>query len=525
MHESVTILVIDDSEDDRLLYSRTLQKSTDTHYHFFEAKDGEVGLACIQEVQPACVLLDYSLPGRNGIEVLKRIRSKHPFIPVVILTGQGNENVAVAAMQHGAQNYIAKSSITLETLEHMIRMAVEHCMLQKRIDEQRTSLEVFTRALAHDLNEPVRTIRSFVELIAQFDSFPDKARTYFQHIQNAADRMRMLIDTVFFYTRLDNPGHVSKETCDMAVVLQEVKENLAQLIRENGAVITGDELPAAHANHMQLMQLLQNLVSNAIRHSDKPVTVHVSASAQADRWLFKVSDNGPGIDAAYLQKIFEPFKRLGHQEVSGAGLGLATCKKIVEAHGGRIWCESQPGEGASFLFTLSKAVQSSASLRHSAPQMSADAAAPSEKSLLANILLVDDSRADIDITRFRLIERLQLQCNFFIAHNGEEALELLHGQAQADSAIDLILLDINMPEMDGFEVLELMRADERLKEASVVMCTGSIYDKDMERAKGLGAIGYLTKPIEFDKLKSLIEETAVVTLRQNDKGYSLLRAA
>ena len=100
------------------------------------------------------MLLDYSLPGRNGVEVLKRIRAKHPFVPVVMLTGQGNENVAVTAMQEGAQNYIAKSAITPESLEHVIRMAIEHCTMEKRIHEQRGSLEIFTRALAHDLKEP-----------------------------------------------------------------------------------------------------------------------------------------------------------------------------------------------------------------------------------------------------------------------------------------------------------------------------------------------------------------------------------
>jgi len=526
MTESMKILVIDDSEDDRLLYSRALHKSADVNYIISEACDGEEGLSHIQATPPACILLDYSLPGRNGIEVLKRIRSQHPFISVVMMTGQGNENVAVAAMQQGAQNYIAKSSITPETLEHVIRMAVEHCMLQKRIHEQRTSLEVFTRALAHDLNEPVRTIRSFVELISQFDTFPEKAKTYFQHIQNAADRMHMLIDTVFYYTRLDDPGQMAKETCDMAVVLKEVEENLAKLIQEHKAVITSDSLPEVYANHMQLMQILQNLISNAIHHSDKTVTIHVTASTQADHWLFKVSDNGPGIEEAYLQKIFDPFKRLTHHEVQGAGLGLATCRKIVEAHGGKIWCESKPGAGATFVFTLPKALPQSAEIHQIVPDTSSvNAPSQSNGKQLANVLLVDDSRADVDMTKFRLLERSRLQCNLIVARNGEEALDRLHDKSQESKTIDLVLLDINMPEMDGFEVLEKMRADKALEQVAVVMCTGSIYDKDMERAKRLGAAGYLTKPIEFAKLKSAIEQTAAVKLCQEGNGYTLLRAA
>ena len=101
------------------------------------------------------MLLDYSLPGRNGVEILKRIRVKHPLVPVVMLTGQGNEKVAVAAMQEGAQNYISKATIDPETLAHVIQVAILHCRMQSRIAEQRGSLEVFAHALAHDLKEPV----------------------------------------------------------------------------------------------------------------------------------------------------------------------------------------------------------------------------------------------------------------------------------------------------------------------------------------------------------------------------------
>jgi len=528
MNEPMKILIIDDSEDDRLLYRRALRKSTDATYGIAEASNGEEGLECIQEEYPACVLLDYSLPGRNGIEVLKRIRSQHPFVPVVMLTGQGNERVAVTAMQQGAQNYIAKSAITPETLEHAIRMAVEHCMMQKRIHEQRTSLEVFTRALAHDLNEPVRTIRSFIDLLARFDSFPEKAKSYFQHIRSATNRMRMLIDTVFLYTRLDDPGQMPREICNMATVLKEAEANLNQLMREHGTVVTCDSLPDVYISQTQFMQVMQNLLSNAIQHSEKAVTVHVSASAQADHWVFRVADNGPGIDPAYFQKIFEPFKRMAQHEEQGAGLGLAICKKIVESHGGKIWCESQPGAGATFLFTLPRTLPVTADaplVEASVSHTPSASAGQNNNRPLANILLVDDSKAFIEITQFELMERAQLQCNFFVARNGEEALARLHDKTQEKGPIDLVLLDINMPEMDGFEVLERMRAEDNLRKVSVVMCTGSTYDKDIERAKNLGASGYVTKPIEFDKLRSAIDETANVQFCREENGYALRRVA
>src|ERR1700723_3924651 len=127
MSDPVKILVIDDSEDDRLFYKRCLQKNGGASFVVSETANGEDGLARIDEEKFACVLLDYSLPGRNGVEILKRIRAKHPFVPVVMLTGLGNEKVAVAAMQEGAQNYISKAAIDPQTLAHVIQSAIRHC--------------------------------------------------------------------------------------------------------------------------------------------------------------------------------------------------------------------------------------------------------------------------------------------------------------------------------------------------------------------------------------------------------------
>jgi signal transduction histidine kinase/DNA-binding response OmpR family regulator len=141
MAEPIKVLIIDDSDDDQLLYRRALTKGADTAYEITGAQDGDAGLARMADVEPDCVLLDYSLPGRNGIEVLKRLRASHPFLPVAMLTGQGNETVAVAAMQEGAQNYISKSSITPETLQRAVCVSIEHCAMQKRIFEQRSALE------------------------------------------------------------------------------------------------------------------------------------------------------------------------------------------------------------------------------------------------------------------------------------------------------------------------------------------------------------------------------------------------
>jgi signal transduction histidine kinase/DNA-binding response OmpR family regulator len=148
---AVKVLIIDDSPDDQLIYRRALSKATETNYDLIEAEDGDRGIARLEADGPDCVLLDYSLPGRNGLEVLKRIRQKYPFVPVAMLTGQGNETVAVAAMHEGAQNYITKSTITPESIERVIRVSIEHCGMQRRIHEQRASLEAANRSLEAEI--------------------------------------------------------------------------------------------------------------------------------------------------------------------------------------------------------------------------------------------------------------------------------------------------------------------------------------------------------------------------------------
>ena len=223
---------------------------------------------------------------------------------------------------------------------------------QKRISEQHDMLEVFTRAMAHDLKEPVRTIVSFAQLIEKKAVSAEKQQSYFQFIVQAADRMAMLVDSVFQYTQLDDPTPKSKELCALEKTMEDVKQNLALLIRERGTVIRHGQLPNIQANAIQMMQVLQNLIANAINHNEQEVAIHVEAQERDDDWLVSVSDNGSGVPIEFSQKIFLPFKRLSAND-EHAGLGLATCHKIITSHGGKIWCEPKQ-EGATFSFVLPK---------------------------------------------------------------------------------------------------------------------------------------------------------------------------
>lgn len=527
MSETLTILVIDDDKGDRMTCQRALEGAFDNNLRLMEAEDGETGLAAIEKHLPHCVLLDHHLPGIDGLEVLKRIRIKHPYLAVIMMNGKGNDVVAVQSMKEGAQDYIAKITITSRILHRIIWMAIRHCILQKNTHEQRVSLEIFTRALAHDLKEPVRTIRSFIDQITDWRNLNEKSQKSLGYIRKAADRMNALIDTVYLYTRLDAAEQMEKTLCGIAGVLEEVKENLAQLIEDRGATITWDALPQVYANRVQMIQLFQNLIANAIRHCDKAVTILVDSREDGDHWQLAVRDNGPGIANEYLEKIFAPFRRLSHrkEDEPGLGLGLAINRKIVESYGGKIWCESRPGTGTSFLFTLPKTITSAAAADIASDfTLSPDERTTDKAQTLARVLLVDDNEADIELNRIILIEDAKLRCELLTACNAREALAELQAAARTNNPIDLILLDINMPGMSGFELLAEMQK-QNMSQPPVVMCTTSAYDMDRRTGESFKTAGYLIKPLQFSLLKDIIDQCKSLHLRQEGSDCVLRRAA
>jgi len=230
--------------------------------------------------------------------------------------------------------------------------------LQKRTDEMTRSnaeLERFVFIASHDLQEPLRTVTGYVQLLArryrgQLDADADE---FIDFAVGGATRMSTLIDDLLAYSRVirrDKP----LEPTDCEAVLAEVLADLRAAIDETGAEVTHDPLPTVVADRVQLASVFLNLISNGIKYrSDEPTRIHISAEREDDVWTFAVSDNGVGIDPKYHERVFDVFKRLHTREqYEGTGIGLAISKRVVQRHGGRIWVESEPGKGSTFLFTI-----------------------------------------------------------------------------------------------------------------------------------------------------------------------------
>ena len=226
----------------------------------------------------------------------------------------------------------------------------------RELARSNAELEQFAYVASHDLQEPLRMVASFTQLLAERyqGRLDEKADQYIGFAVEGASYMQSLIDDLLSYSRVTSRARPFQPT-DCAAVLQKALANLRVAIAESKAEINAGPLPTLMADGNQLVQLLLNLIGNAIKfHGDKPPQISVSARLEGETWVFAVKDNGIGIDPRYFERIFVIFQRLHSRRSAypGTGIGLAICKKVVERHGGRIWLESTPGEGTTFFFTL-----------------------------------------------------------------------------------------------------------------------------------------------------------------------------
>uniref|UniRef100_UPI0035A072C1 sensor histidine kinase n=1 Tax=Paraburkholderia youngii TaxID=2782701 RepID=UPI0035A072C1 len=231
-------------------------------------------------------------------------------------------------------------------------------MLRKTDELARSNkdLEQFAYLASHDLQEPLRAVAGPLQMLqmrykGQLDSRADE---FITHAVDGATRMQALINDLLAYSRVGRSDD-ARQLTDCAQILDQALKSLSVMMEESGAEVRKEALPTLMAIPTHLTLLFQNLIGNAVKFRDKshPVRIDVGAKRQGEGWLFWVEDNGIGIDPQYFERIFLVFQRLHTRaEYPGTGIGLALCKRIVEQHGGQIWVESAPEEGATFFFTL-----------------------------------------------------------------------------------------------------------------------------------------------------------------------------
>jgi PAS domain S-box-containing protein len=228
--------------------------------------------------------------------------------------------------------------------------------LNEELHRSNKELEQFAYVASHDLQEPLRMVSSFTQLLQKRykDKLDEDAQQFIRYAVDGAVRMQNLINDLLNFSRIGTRGQKFVEV-DFNHVIGRTISNLTVSIKEKNALVVSDELPAVVGDENQLVQLMQNLIGNAIKFCKTSPRIHISAVEENNHYLFSVKDNGIGIEKNYFEKIFLIFQRLvPKEEYGGTGIGLAICKRIVERHGGKIWVESELDEGSTFYFTINK---------------------------------------------------------------------------------------------------------------------------------------------------------------------------
>jgi signal transduction histidine kinase len=313
------------------------------------------------------ILADYNLPQWKGTEALEILRGENLDVPLIVVTGYLGEEKAVDYIKQGATDCVLKDR--LARLPPSVRRAQEEKQLrdqhrqaeeelaQKVIELGRSNaeLEQFAYVASHDLQEPLRMIANYTQLLAERyrGKLDEQADKYIAYSVDGATRMQALIQDLLRFSRVGRQ-ELDRRTTDCRTVVEQALKNLQAAVQESGAVVNWNGLPVLKADPAQLTQVFQNLIGNAIKfRGPETPTIQIDVERKDQEWVFTVSDNGIGIPAESRQDIFVIFRRLHTRtEYAGNGIGLSICKKIVERHGGKIWIEEQTKPGCCFRFTL-----------------------------------------------------------------------------------------------------------------------------------------------------------------------------
>jgi PAS domain S-box-containing protein len=360
----------------------------------------------------------------------------------------------------------------------------------------------FLASMSHELRTPLNTILGFSELLSEENAgtLNEKQKRYLSHIQRDANHLLELINDILDLSKIEAGRlELRLEKFPLAAAAAEVLTSIRPLAVTKGISIESD-LDAAlmlHSDRVRFKEVLYNLFSNAIKFTPAGGRAWMKASVDGTFVRFEVGDTGMGIAPEDQRAIFDSFRQVSSTTKGvreGTGLGLAITRRLVEHHGGSIWVQSQLGQGSRFFFTMPLAAQQHSESKAHVPAAQAAAVPATTK----RVLIADDNPAGLELVR----ESLRNYTSSIIeASNGREALEKIRS-----SRPDLVLLDIQMPEMDGYQVVREVRRDPSLHGLRVVALTAFAMQGDRDKAIEAGFDDYITKPVTLSKLKAQLDQ-------------------
>lgn len=512
---SSRILVVDDEV-------RQMQALCDTlsaiGFEVSGCASGQEALEVLRTESFDLVLTDLMMPGMDGIALLQLALKEDPNLVGVVMTGEGTIATAVGAMQAGALDYILKPfriryalPVILRSLE-VRRLRLENAELlgqaqsglvrAKEIAEQANlAKSEFLSRMSHELRTPLNAIIGFAQIL-ELEGHSESVGQAVHHILSGGRHLLSMINEILDLSRIETSDlSISIEPVELGPVMHEVAGLVAPLAEPSKVTVRLDAPDQGglfvRADPQRLKQICINLLSNAIKYNVAGGSVTVSWRVCDGQVSIVVADTGRGIPIERARELFSPFSRLGaeHLAIEGTGLGLALSRGLAQYMLGTLRYEPNEPRGSVFVLELQAATgQATAQTKHPA-----DAPFAFRPRSGKTILLIEDNSSNV-----ALIERVLKDCGnieFLVASTGYEGIEMARAEAP-----DLVLLDVNLPDISGYEVLRAFRDSPDLRALKVVVTSADATKEQIKRMLGAGALEYLTKPLDVARLYAVLND-------------------
>ena len=501
-----SILVVDDEADNRTLLKSQLEKVPHSHLTVDVAADGDEALKKLKDGIYDLVFLDYRLPPTDGLDILDKIRQHHPKTAVVMTTAAGSEQVAVAAMKKGAMDYLTHKDLRSADLGQLLRRVTEIRNLVNQNMELRQVNQMkneFIANVSHELRTPLTVVIGYANTMRDGSLGPlsehqQKALTAI--IERAEGLMLTLNNILRIREVREGRKPMLLKPVDLKSVVAAQIERAGKEIRRKKLTLDsqlGTAPVHVLAEPEKIGDVIDNLLSNATKFSPSGGFLRVELSAAGGKARLAVADQGPGVAPELMPHVFERFFAANQgptREYPGLGLGLPLSKEIVEQHGGRIWLESK-GAGSGTTARLE--------LPTCAPDAAPTVVENAEILTKKRVLIVEDNPDLVEVLMLFLAS-VSRNLSIATARSGFEALEKIK-----DETPNLVILDVMMPGMDGFEVIERLRRLPDAERTPVMVLTG--YSDAVKRAREVGAQEVMLKPFEKNvfvkKVLQLLQDT------------------
>ena len=524
--DATAVLLIEDDEDDALLTTHMLSDAGPERYALTWARGWDEGLQQLLGGAYDVALVDFRLGERNGVELLTEAAARGSKVPVILLTGELEVEVDLAAMNAGAADFLNKSTVNPRELDRSIR----YVMQQRKMEVQRVKLvaeqaarekaeaasqakDQFLAVLSHELRTPLTPVLIAADVLRREPGLSAAMRADLEMIHRNVQLEARLIDDLLDITRITRGKlELHLTTLDLHKQIRHAIEIVEPDIRAKGLIVRihlGAVNPYMAGEAARMQQVLWNLLKNAVKFTPAGGTISVGASNPTDRTLrVTVTDSGVGIDAAAIPRIFDAFEQGGPEvtrQFGGLGLGLAITQALVDRHGGSITVSSTGlGQGATFTLTLpgvapAQAVGKSApaqSVSESVPAQTVDKFAPEAARSATDqrrILLVED-HADTSRVMCRLLRGMGYQ----VTAAGSVATAL---QAAGSDRFDLLISDLGLPDGSGIDVLRQMRD---IQVTPSLALSGYGMDEDVANTRRAGFSAHLVKPVDLQQLELVV---------------------